>query len=107
MNDEDIFHSFPGIGNVIASDFVPLVLYLHIRDIVYRDIKPTKVSVSNYRYKSYKLAFGKKRMVCKLGDLTKARSMYAQTNALTRENFTNAVHRRSLVFMVPELIIED
>ena len=43
----------------------------------------------------------------KFGDLREARSMYTQTNALTGKNCTNAVHRESLVFMVPELIIEE
>ena len=28
MNEEDIFDSFPGIGNVIASDIVHVVSYL-------------------------------------------------------------------------------
>ena len=28
MNEEDIFDSFPGIGNVIASDVVRVVSYL-------------------------------------------------------------------------------
>ena len=64
MNEEDIFDSFPGIGNVIASDVVRAVLYLHSRDIVRRDIKPAKVLVSNSHCKSYKheelqMAFGK------------------------------------------------
>ena len=49
----------------------------------------------------------KKSIVSKLGDLGKARSMYTQTNALTGKNCTTAVHRRSLAFMVPELIIEE
>ena len=44
---------------------------------------------------------------CKLGDLGEARSVYTQTNALTGKNCTTAVHRGSLAFMVPELIIEE
>ena len=36
-----------------------------------------------------------------------ARSIYTQTNALTGKNCTTAVHRGSLAFMVPELIIEE
>ena len=53
------------------------------------------------------MAFGKKPIVCKLGDLGEARSMYTQTNALTDKNCTTAVHRGSLVFIVPELVIEE
>ena len=64
-NKEDIFDSFPGIGNVIASDVVLAVSYLHSRDIVQRDVKPTNILVSNSHYESYKytqleMAFGKK-----------------------------------------------
>ena len=39
MSEEDIFDSFPGIENVIASDDVPAMAYLHSRDIVDRDKK--------------------------------------------------------------------
>ena len=40
MNEEDIFDSFLGIGNIIASDVVHAVLFLHSTDIVDSDIKP-------------------------------------------------------------------
>ena len=53
------------------------------------------------------MAFGKNPIVCKLGDLGEARSMYTQTNALTGKNCTTAVHRGSSALMVPELIIEE
>ena len=33
--------------------------------------------------------------------------MYTQTNTLTGKNWTTVVHRGSLAFMVPELIIEE
>ena len=49
----------------------------------------------------------KKPIVCKLGDLGEAESMYTQTNALTIKKCTTAVHRESLAFMVPELTIEE
>ena len=39
MSEEDIFDSLPGIGNVIASDIVPAMAYLHSRDIVHSDKK--------------------------------------------------------------------
>ena len=41
INEQDIFHSFPGIGNVIASDFVSTVSCLDSRDFAHRNIKPT------------------------------------------------------------------
>ena len=33
--------------------------------------------------------------------------MYLQTNAVTGKNYTTAVHRGSLAFTAPELIIEE
>ena len=74
------------------------------------DIKPANVLVSNSHYKSFKheeLEMAKNLLNCKLGDLGEARSVYTQTNALTGKNCTTAVHRGSLAFMVPELIIEE
>ena len=76
------------------------------------DLKPADVLVSNSHYKSYKheeleMAFGKKSINCKLGDLVEARSVYTQTNVLTGKNYITAVHRGSLAFMVPDLITEE
>ena len=42
MNKEDLFDSFPGIGNVIVSDAVCAVSHLHNKDIVYRGYKPSQ-----------------------------------------------------------------
>ena len=61
----------------------------------------------SYKHKGLKMVFGKKPIKCKLGDLGEARSMYTQTNVLTGTNCTTAVHRESLAFMVPELMIEE
>ena len=68
MNEEDIFNSFLGTANVIASDVVRVVPYLHSRHIAHRDIKPGNVSVFNSRYNNYKheeleMAFGKKNLL--------------------------------------------
>ena len=64
------------------------------------DIKPASVLVSNSHYKSYKR---KERT----GDLGEVRSVHTKTNALTGKSCATAVHRGSLAFMVPELIIEE
>ena len=50
---------------------------------------------------------GKEPINCKLGNCAEMKSVYTQTNALTCENCTTAVHRGSLAFMVLELIIEE
>ena len=75
-------------------------------------IKSANVLVSNFHYKSYKhekleMEFGKKPINCKLGDLGEAKSVYTQTNAITGKNCITTVHRGSLAFMVPDLIIEE
>ena len=62
--------------------------------------------VSNSHYKRYKheeseMEFGKKAIVCKLGDFGKARSMYTHTNALTGENCTTTVRREKLSIHSP------
>ena len=112
MNEEDIFDSFPGTGNVNVSGVIHAVSYLHSRDIVYGDIKSANVLVFNTHYKCYKheeleMAFGKKSIVCKLGDLGEAKSVYTQTNALAGKKCPTAVHRESLAFMIPEMTIEE
>ena len=112
INKEDIFDSLPGIGNVIASDVILAVSYLHSRNIVHRDINPANVLVVNSHYKSYKhkeleMAFGKKPIVSKLGDLEEARSMYTQSNTLTGKNGATVAHTGSSAFIAPELIIEE
>ena len=112
MNEEDNFDSFPDIGDVITSVIVRTLSFLHSWEIVRRDIKPDNVLVSNYHYKSYKheeleMAFDKKPIVCKLSDSGETRSMYTQTNGLTGKKCITVVHRGSLAFMVPELIIEE
>ena len=65
--------------------------------------KTTNVLVSNSHYKNYKqeeleMVFGKKPIVCKLGDFGEARSMYTQTNALTDKKFLDTLQTHELSF---------
>ena len=101
-----MFDSFLGIGNVIASDVVRAVSHLHSRDIVRRDIKQCPVPIikvtntKNWRWRLVKNLLSVNLVIWEKRDLT-------QTNALTGKSCTTAVHRESLPFMVPELIIEE
>ena len=108
INEEVIFDSFTGIENVIVSDVVRAVSYLHSRDIVHRDIKPANVLVSNSHYKSCKhkeleMACGKKLIVCKLGDLGKRDLCIYRLTLLIKKFFKNCrtrsvEHVQNLVF---------
>ena len=68
MNKEIIFDSFPGIENVIVSDVLRTVSYLHSRDIIHRGRKPANVlaSNSNSHYKSYNTKKRRWRLAKKL-----------------------------------------
>ena len=108
INKEVIFDSFTGIENVIVSDVVRAVSYLHSRDIVHRDIKPANVLVSNSHYKSYKhkeleMAGGKKTIVRKLGNLGKRDLCIHRLTLLIKKFFKNCTtrsveHVQNLVF---------
>ena len=56
------------LENVIASDIVHAVSYLHSRDTLHRDIKPVNVLMSISHYKSYKPIF------CKLSDIGESKT---------------------------------
>ena len=108
INEEVIFDSFTGIENVIVSDVVRAVSYLHSRDIVHRDIKPANVLVSNSHYKSYKhkeleMAGGKKTIFRKLGNLGKRDLCIHRLTLLIKKFFKNCTtrsveHVQNLVF---------
>ena len=108
INKEVIFDSFTGIENVIVSDVVRAVSYLHSRDIVHRDVKPANVLVSNSHYKSYKhkeleMAGGKKTIVRKLGNLGKRDLCMHRLTLLIKKFFKNCTtcsveHVQNLVF---------
>ena len=102
----DMFHSenllpyFPGIGNNIAIDIINAVSHLHQNYIVHRDIKPSNVLVNNHYYSSLKASrlnaiFQEQLIVCKLGDLGEARSVFAQTCMVTGNTHTRFITRGS------------
>ena len=112
FDSENLLQYFPGIGSNIASDIINAVSYLHQNDIVHRDIKPSNVLVNNHYYSSLNAprlnaAFQEQPIVCKLGDLGKARSAFAQTCMITWNTHTRFITRGSTACMAPEILIQE
>ena len=57
--------------------------------------------------RNWRWRLAKNLLTLKLDELGEARSSHIRTNALTGKNWTTVVHKGSLPFMVPELIIEE
>ena len=79
---------------------------------IHRDIKPSNVLVNNHYYSSLKASrlnavFQEQPVVCKLGDLGKARSTFAQTDMVTGNTHTRFITRDSTAFMAPEILIQE
>ena len=78
LNEEDLVSYFPGISNHIANDIISAVSYLHNKNILHIDIKPSDIIVSNLHYSSREGSeltnfFSKEPIICKLGDLGESR----------------------------------
>ena len=109
---ENLLPYFPGIGNNIAIDIINAVSHLHQNYIVHRDIKPSNVLVNNHYYSSLKASrlnavFQEQPIVCKLGDLGEARSVFAQTCMVTGNTHTRFITRGRTAVGSGNLIQEE
>ena len=111
MSEESYLFCSPAIGNVIARDKTNEIAYLHGIDIAHRNIKPANILVSNSYYSNLqgvnlKVAYEKRPIVCKLGDLGEARSQTAKTNIILQNSSTKDLNRGSQAFIAPEISID-
>ena len=112
FDSENLLPYFLRIGNNIASDIINAVCYLHQNNIVHRDIKPSNILLNNHYYSSLKASrlnavFQEQPILCKLGDLGEARSVFAQTCMFTGNTHTCFISRGSTAFMAPEILIQE
>ena len=109
LSTEDLFTYFPGMLNFMASDIGKGLAYLHENNMVYRDIKPGNILVTNTHYvhetKYLASLFEKNPVICKLADSGQGRPEMAQTKTLL-SNKTKLVERRTPAFMSPEVSVD-
>ena len=72
----ELLDFFPGICDKITNDILQSITYIHLKNIVHRDIKPTNILVNNLHFcnasKEDAIAlFRKNPLICKLADLEK------------------------------------
>ena len=75
----ELLDFFPGICDKIRNDMRQPIIYIHPKNIVHRDIKPTNILVNNLHSRNASKVdaialFRKNPLICKLTDLGEARS---------------------------------
>ena len=86
--------------------------YLHAKGIAHRDLKPANILVCNRHYNTLSdeqeiaLQFQSRPIACKLTDFGESRSLLMQTQSVLASNTRN-VDRGTVMYMAPEILVED
>ena len=103
---------FHDVINHAAVEMIQGLVYLHKKGIAHRDLKPANILVCNRHYNTLTdaqeiaLQFQSRPIACKLTDFGESRSQLMQTQSVLASNTRN-VDRGTVMYMAPEILVED
>lgn len=95
-----------------ATEIISGLAYLHQTGIAHRDLKTANILVSNQHYSSLSESqdlheiYHERPIACKLTDFGESRSLFIQTQLIVSSK-TTTVDRGTVVYMSPELLVEE
>ena len=95
-----------------ATEIISGLAYLHQTGIAHRDLKTANILVSNQNYSSLSESqdlheiYHERPIACKLTDFGESRSLFIQTQLIVSSK-TTTVDRGTVVYMSPELLVEE
>lgn len=95
-----------------ATEIISGLVYLHQTGIAHRDLKTANILVSNQYYSSVSESqylheiYPERPIACKLTDFGESLSLFIQTQLIVSSK-TTTVDRRTVVYMSPELLVEE
>ena len=95
-----------------ATEIISGLAYLHQTGIAHRDLKTANILVSNQHYSSVSESqdlheiYHERPIACKLTDFGESRSLFIQTQLIVSSK-TTTVDRGTVVYMSPELLVEE